>query len=693
MPQQSSLTNVMEPDAGAVCRFALFCTLFLLTAVWLEPQLGPLNRATALLSAKTLTWFGYAPLLNGDLITLSGFAVRIVSECTSLYATLLLAAFILAWPATWCQRLAGIVAGGVVIEVVNLLRIALVTVIGTRDPVRFEIIHVYLGQVVMLLLVVGCCQAWRGWITRELGGGAFLFRAVCWATILFLPWLMVHKIYLAGLDALVRWCFALLYPQYLLTTPQPLLIYNHVFSQPVFIALLIATAGISRRRRIIGGVAGILVLALGHALFRTTHVILTAYGVTAIEQLHQAVYLIGQFVLPLLLWLLVVRRFNGEKVAINRLAATGLMLVIVALLLPGMAEAATSLQLFSNGRGTFVLRGENLNRVTAVGVKLSHDSLDEGTPQVSLTGVAAQARLKIEPNSYGALEISLEAKPAETTLNNMGSALSAPIEIGTLPSLPDPGGNKRRKAPAPVKPLPAPQPSSYSGSTTLANIILPGPITHADGWIMNAQGGKESVVVTYKNPPEGSWPKPRLPLPVAPSVQQVTAPASEPTVINLPSRQAVADPAPKATKPAAPRVFRREPAVSEQFMELPGEQNAAALTELLARTAARAVRQAPSIAVADGVTPLQLIITPVAEQGELASMLLTGASVVEVVPAEGGSWHLTVLPLHGACAASLTLLQENAITEFPLTLVPVVGDTTACLPVSFLVAVRELIVP
>lgn len=144
-------------------RFALPCTLLFLAAVWLEPFMGPLNRATAVLSGKTLALFGFMPQVRDDLITLDGFTVKIVSECTALYATLLLAAFILATPATWRERLAGIAAGSAAIGVVNLLRIAAVTIIGRFDPVRFEIIHVYLGQIAMMVLVLYCCLTWVRW--------------------------------------------------------------------------------------------------------------------------------------------------------------------------------------------------------------------------------------------------------------------------------------------------------------------------------------------------------------------------------------------------------------------------------------------------------------------------------------------------------------------------------------------------
>jgi len=128
-------------------------------------------------------------------------------------------------------------------------------------------------------------------------------------------------------------------------------------------------------------------------------------------------------------------------------------------------------------------------------------------------------------------------------------------------------------------------------------------------------------------------------------------------------------------------------------MSLTVARDAAALSELLFRSVPRQVRQEPALAVADGVTPLRLTVSPLVEQGELSSMLLSGASVVEVLPTDDGTWQLVVLPKDGACRVSLTLLQGNEITEFPLTVVPPPDGSVVdslCHPSEFLAAASEL---
>jgi exosortase/archaeosortase family protein len=111
-------------------RFALLCTLFMMLSIWLEPYLAPLCRVTADQVTTLLCLSGLAPRQQGELITLSGFTVRIVTECTPLYACLLYCSFVLAQPAHLVRTMIGLLAGVLLISTVNLVRIAAVTAVG-----------------------------------------------------------------------------------------------------------------------------------------------------------------------------------------------------------------------------------------------------------------------------------------------------------------------------------------------------------------------------------------------------------------------------------------------------------------------------------------------------------------------------------------------------------------------------------
>lgn len=302
-----SLILRTEPPGGLPVwlRFALICTLFLSLAVWLEPNLGPLNRATASLAGAFLELWGYAPLVRGELITLSGFTVRIVGECTSLYATLLLGSFILATPVAWGRRLAGIVAGGALIEVLNLARIALVIRTGAFHPSLFQPVHVFLGQVVMLAMVAGCCLVWKERAEGNPGGSGFVARCLAWGTLFFIPWLMLNVAYMKILDEAVQRLFAL--AGYRLVIPYRHTVYYQTFNLVFLGALMLAERRIALPRRLVWLATGAAFLVAGHLLFRIGNVMLSAFGREGGLLATGIVSAIGGYLLPAGVWLVALR--------------------------------------------------------------------------------------------------------------------------------------------------------------------------------------------------------------------------------------------------------------------------------------------------------------------------------------------------------------------------------------------------
>lgn len=613
-------------------RFALFCTLLLLASVWLDPLMGPLNRATAALSGNTLALFGFAPQVRGDMISLTGFTVRIVSECTSLYATLLLAAFILATPATWRERLAGIVTGSAVIGVVNLLRIAVVTVIGARNKVQFEIIHVYLGQVVMLLLVLGCCLAWRHWCSGERGALMYMFRAVCWATILFLPWMMVHKVYLALLDSVVRLFFSLINPHYSLSTPRPLLIYNHALSIPVFVAMVISSSWVSRRRLFIGGGIGVLVLAFWHALFRVTHVILTAYDVPEIEPLHQTVYLISQFLLPLFFWLMIAGspRRVSEHVRGNKSVTSFFMFCILTALLlicPAVARAQASLSIQPGGDGVYQLRASGLNGMTAGEFNIGYQPDGDDRPRVTGVGLGASAALQVDISSSN---ISIQLR-----------------------------------SPRPLR-----------GVGLLASIQVSGVITYLSATLQNENGNSEVPLTQVVVPPGGMKSRKKASRPEtneAKETEPMTQSQSQPPPASnsgVPVKVTVPGPLESVKIPAGPVRFRRVESVLERLRTFNGERTPAALRCLFAPVAGDEFHQEPAVVLTDGQNELLAHIGPAADGDEIRCFLIRGAHFCSLRKGDGGEWLLSVVPDRGMTEASITVLTLKSLVEYPLTVAP-----------------------
>lgn len=96
----------------------------------------------------------------GNSLYAGGASVEIVSDCSPHMPYLIFAAVVLAFPATWRQRLMGLALGAVVIHVFNTIRIlALIGILSWRRS-WFEFAHVYLWQTGTIVVVFVTFALW-----------------------------------------------------------------------------------------------------------------------------------------------------------------------------------------------------------------------------------------------------------------------------------------------------------------------------------------------------------------------------------------------------------------------------------------------------------------------------------------------------------------------------------------------------
>lgn len=603
----------------APLRFLLLCTLFLLCALWLEPHLAPLCRATALQAAALLEMAGLAPRVHGDLIALSGFTVRIVTDCTPLYPVLLYGALVLAHRSTPWRSAAGLLLGALVITAANAIRIALVAAAGCAlTPLAFAVLHVYLGQVIMLLVVLGGSLTWLRIGARTPAPLSFLIRAALWASVLFIPWLLANRSYVALLDHLVALLFSLLYPDYRLLTPRPFAIYNHTFAVPLFLALFLGGPGAWGLRRLALAAGGVCLLGGWHALFRVTHVVWTALDVPEIAPLHQGVYLLGQFLLPFLLWLWLGRDREGKA---RGGSPRGLPVLVLALVLcTGSTACADSvLKVYSNGRGGFGVAGNNLNRITEAEIRIDYQGEGEGTASASGAGLGAQGSVTVQTDTPGSLTIRLKSR----------------------------------------KPM--------SGSALLATAQIRGTVTFASGWFRDEKGTVETPEVVVTNPTEEQSASKTQRVPAGARAGGVAAarPATAAAAAPVPTASAEPQQAAKAPVQAVTRSRRRS--VLELFGSYAGVRTPAALHRLFER-GDDIFRQEPPVSVADGATPLTLSVRTTGI--EAPRFAISNGNCTRIEAGGDDVWRLEIVPARGSLSTSVTVLSETEEIEFPLAVAP-----------------------
>lgn len=121
-----------------------------------EHVIVPFTSWLASLSAALITPFDDTVVAYGKVLQFkdTGFAVSIEAGCNGVEATIVLIAAVLAFPATWRQRLAAITLGFLAVQAMNILRIISLFYLGDWDLDIFSWVHLYLWPTLIMLDVL-----------------------------------------------------------------------------------------------------------------------------------------------------------------------------------------------------------------------------------------------------------------------------------------------------------------------------------------------------------------------------------------------------------------------------------------------------------------------------------------------------------------------------------------------------------
>lgn len=122
--------------------------------------IAPFSRAIAVVSGALLNVIGQGVIVTGVVLTAGGHAVSIQNGCNGIEAIVFLVAAILAFPATWRQRAAGLAAGIALIQILNLLRVVTLFLINRYQPQMFELFHLAVWQTVIGGATVALFYVW-----------------------------------------------------------------------------------------------------------------------------------------------------------------------------------------------------------------------------------------------------------------------------------------------------------------------------------------------------------------------------------------------------------------------------------------------------------------------------------------------------------------------------------------------------
>jgi exosortase/archaeosortase family protein len=283
-------------------------------------------------TARTMTLvldaFGFPVVACSNIVSGGGLLFQIVLECTALSMVGLFICFVCFYHAEAHRKTIGLAMGIPALYLGNLARLVLIFVVSWHNPGLFGIVHVYLGQVFTMLLVILACILWLRWVNTGSPPGpakkvaGFFCRFLVISGCIFLFWLEFHHCYIWLLDRLMIVGFSFF--GHRLFFPPNAAVYYETFDIVTFASLILATrsAPWARKGKILA--AGLGLFFLLHLFHRVDNALISAFHYTPLLQPDLFLCDLGQYALPVLLWLaLAIRRSpdRGKNVNAPRVEA------------------------------------------------------------------------------------------------------------------------------------------------------------------------------------------------------------------------------------------------------------------------------------------------------------------------------------------------------------------------------------
>jgi exosortase H (IPTLxxWG-CTERM-specific) len=122
---------------------------------------NPYTTLVAHEAALVLNLFGEAATVSKQVLSSPRFSVAIYNGCNGLEAILIFVSGVLAFPAPWRRKVAGIVLGFLAIQAFNVVRVVSLFYVGAIRPQWFSVSHIFVWQ---SLVIVFSVVLWLGWV-------------------------------------------------------------------------------------------------------------------------------------------------------------------------------------------------------------------------------------------------------------------------------------------------------------------------------------------------------------------------------------------------------------------------------------------------------------------------------------------------------------------------------------------------
>lgn len=124
------------------------------------------NNITALILGALFSLGGASVVVNGAALSVNGFGLEIIDECTAVFSSIVYCSCVLAYPTTLKNKGIGIAFGVPSLYAINMVRLLVITLVGLSAPHLFEFVHVYLWQASFIIFVVVIFLLWLKLIVK-----------------------------------------------------------------------------------------------------------------------------------------------------------------------------------------------------------------------------------------------------------------------------------------------------------------------------------------------------------------------------------------------------------------------------------------------------------------------------------------------------------------------------------------------
>ena len=126
-----------------------------------------LHQLIAKVSGALLAILGQDTTVSNVSIFSPRFSVRIVRGCDAVEAIALYVCAVLAFPLPFLKRLLGMIAGALLLSVLNLVRVVSLFLIGAYSRRMFDLMHIDVWQAVFIFFAVLLWILWLLWATQN----------------------------------------------------------------------------------------------------------------------------------------------------------------------------------------------------------------------------------------------------------------------------------------------------------------------------------------------------------------------------------------------------------------------------------------------------------------------------------------------------------------------------------------------